>query len=149
MREQFGAWLLNILIRAGIKRRHATPIHSKAASPRNRRLCLVPHTCRFLGQQSLGRRTNGEGLKSSPAPGLRFGERSIRQIKFSSPGTAFLRPRFANCTFAVEKRMAPTPLPMCRGQVARFCFLSVPLGTGKANAPTTPPAGAHNVTPTR
>jgi hypothetical protein len=31
--------------------------HSKAAGPRNQRLCLVPHTCRFLGQQSLGRRT--------------------------------------------------------------------------------------------
>ena len=28
--------------------------HSKAAGPRNQRLCLVPHTCRFLGQQSLG-----------------------------------------------------------------------------------------------
>jgi hypothetical protein len=31
--------------------------HSKAAGPRNQRLCLVPHTCRFLGQQSLGCRT--------------------------------------------------------------------------------------------
>jgi hypothetical protein len=36
--------------------------HSKAAGPRNQRLCLVPHTCRFLGQQSLGCRTGGEVL---------------------------------------------------------------------------------------
>src|SRR5690349_18459124 len=39
--------------------------HSKAAGPRNQRLCLVPHTCRFLGQQSSGCRTDSEGLKSS------------------------------------------------------------------------------------
>src|SRR6202035_3712729 len=36
--------------------------HSKAAGPRNQRLCLVPHTCRFLGQQSSGCRTGGEVL---------------------------------------------------------------------------------------
>jgi len=51
-----------------LRRRCAARTHSKAAGPRNQRLCLVPHTCRFLGQQSLGCRTDGEGLKSSPRP---------------------------------------------------------------------------------
>ena len=35
---------------------------AKAPAHENQRLCLVPHTCRFLGQQSLGCRTSGEAL---------------------------------------------------------------------------------------
>ena len=41
---------------------------SKAAGPRNQRLCLVPHTCRFLWTAIVGCRTDSEGLKSSPHP---------------------------------------------------------------------------------
>jgi len=35
--------------------------HSKAVSLPSQRLCLVPHTCRFLGRSSPGCRTDSEG----------------------------------------------------------------------------------------
>ena len=68
--------------------------HSKAAGPRNQRLCLVPHTCRFLGQQSSGCRTDNEGLKSSRvAPTLPVTRRGrpVRPSKNSGREKVFSR----------------------------------------------------------
>jgi hypothetical protein len=128
MREQFGAWLLNILIRAGIKRRRATPIHSKAASPRNRRLCLVPHTCRFLGQQSLGCRTNGEGLKSSPRP--QSGDGQFDRSNLAAPGRLFYD-LVSRIALSLWKKDGPNTLPMCRGLGGALLFSSGASGDGE------------------
>jgi hypothetical protein len=57
--------------------------HSKAAGPRNQRLCLVPHTCRFLGQQSLGIElaVKCSSLHLVPTLPFREGGRPVRQAK--------------------------------------------------------------------
>ncbi len=57
--------------------------HSKAAGPRNQRLCLVPHTCRFLGQQSLGIElaVKCSSLHLVPTLPFREGGRLVRQAK--------------------------------------------------------------------
>ena len=57
--------------------------HSKAAGPRNQRLCLVPHTSRFLGQQSLGIElaVKCPSLHLVPTLLFREGGRPVRQAK--------------------------------------------------------------------
>jgi hypothetical protein len=84
------------------------------------------------------------------APSVRFGG-SIRQAKVSGRVTAFLRPRLREPRFRCGKKMAPTPLPMRRGQGGALLFSVGASGTGtaKARGLTTPPADAHNVTQSR
>jgi len=127
-----------------------TEFHSRAAGPRNQRLCLVPHTCRFPGQQSLGIKlaVKWSSLHLVPTLPFREGGRPVRQAKVSRRVTAFcgLVPL---SRFRCGKRKAPTPLPMCRGQGGALCFPPMPLGTARAREVTTPPADAHNVTQSR
>jgi hypothetical protein len=84
------------------------------------------------------------------APSVRFGG-SIRQAKVSGRVTAFLRPRLREPHFRCGKKMAPTPLPMRRGQGGALLFSADAAGDGtaKARALTTLPADAHNVTQSR
>jgi hypothetical protein len=98
LRSELGSMLRDVTV--STKRLSS---YSKAAGPRNQRLCLVPHTCRFLGQQSLGCRTDGEGLKSSLRP-LSSVRGTVNPTSQSyGRVTAFLRPCSAYRAFAVEK----------------------------------------------
>ena len=71
-----------------------------------------------------GRRTGGEGLKSSPRPQVFGSGGAIRQAKVSGRVTAFLRPRSRELRFRCGKKIAPTPFQYIEAEVARF-LLSV------------------------
>jgi hypothetical protein len=62
----------------------------------NRRLCLVPHTCRFLGRQSFGRRTDGEAVTS---PFVRPLQSHCARAPSSTP-KAYARPGRAQAAFS-------------------------------------------------
>jgi hypothetical protein len=49
-----GMSLQNGFLRSDGQHKKASSHTAKAPAHENQRLCLVPHTCRFLGQQSLG-----------------------------------------------------------------------------------------------
>ena len=127
--------------------------HSKAAGPRNQRLCLVPHTCRILGQRSLGIEPAVKCSSLHLVPTLAFhegGRPSDKPKLWTCDG--FFAASFRVSRFRCGKRKASTPLPMCvEAKMARFSFLPMPLGDGtaKARALTTLPADAHNVTQSR
>ena len=110
--------------------------HSKAAGPRNQRLCLVPHTCRFLGQQSLGidPAVKGSSLTLSPLFVPRRGTASPTSQSYGRLRRLFcgLVPRIA--LSLVEKGRPQHPLQCVEAKVARFCFLPMPLGTGTTKA---------------
>jgi hypothetical protein len=93
-----------------------------------------------------GRRTGGEGLKSSPRPQVFGSGGAIRQAKVSGRVTAFLRPRSRELRFRCGKKDGPNTLPMHRGRGGAL-LLSVGAsgtGTAKARGLTTPAADAHN-----
>ena len=108
--------------------------HSKAAGPRNQRLCLVPHTCRFLGTAIVGLSNGGEVLVMRvlhlrPHPSAQEkGGRPVRPRKNSAREMVFLRPRSAYRAFPCGKRKAPTPPPMCRGQGGALLFSADAVG---------------------
>src|SRR5262249_57568083 len=102
---------------------------SKAAGPRNQRLCLVPHTCRFLWTAIVGCRTDSEGLKSSPHPP--WGTTNPTSQSYGRV-TAFLRPRLCRIAFRCGKGWPQHPSKCVEAKVARFCF--PPLGTRRPKA---------------
>jgi hypothetical protein len=88
---------------------------AKAPAHENQRLCLVPHTCRFLGRQSLGfAEPAGEGLVMRflhPRPRTsvpRKGDASSTQ-KIRGRTGAFLRLCENNARFACGKRGLERP----------------------------------------
>jgi hypothetical protein len=66
------------------------PQTAKPSAVRSQRLCLVPHTCRFLGRQSLGCRA---GTGTRPHPSVQRGAPKPDSGKIIARVTAFLRLR--------------------------------------------------------
>jgi hypothetical protein len=129
--------------------------HSKAAGPRNQRLCLVPHTCRFLGQQSLGielavKCSSVQVFTSSPPfRSVKGDDQSAKPKLWTCDGffAASLRYR----AFAVEKKGPNTPSNVSRPRWRAFIFCRCRWGRGRQRhvALTKPPVDAHNVTQNR
>jgi hypothetical protein len=105
--------------------------HSKAGHVSNQRLCLVRHTCRFLGRQSLGIELAVKCSSLHLVHSFREGGRPVRQAK-SGRVTAFFVPRSAHRAFRCGKGRPQHPFQCVEAKVTRFCFLPMPLGTAKA-----------------
>ena len=106
--------------------------HSKAAGPRNQRLCLVPHTCRILGQRSLGIEPAVKCSSLHLVPTLAFhegGRPSDKPKLWTCDG--FFAASFPHIALSLWKKGWPQhPLQCVEAKVARFCFLPMPLGDG-------------------
>lgn len=92
--------------------------HSKGAG-QHQRLCLVPHTCRFLGQQSLGVEPAVKSMPLHLRPALPFREKrttSPTRGKLSVARRLFCGLVFAYRALAVKKGR-PQRRSVCRGRV--------------------------------
>jgi hypothetical protein len=107
--------------------------HSKAAGPRNQRLCLVPHTCRFLGQQSLGIDPAVKGSSLHLVPTLRSAKgdgQSDKPKLWTCDG--FFAASFRVLRFPLWKKEGPnTPSNVSRPRWRAFVFCRCRWGRGR------------------